>query len=177
MTLFATVRPFRRAVRFQTHLIPILVRLQFHEWAHFDSPEEKLAARDNLDLEMAERAHALVTNMRGAYVKSAQLVTSLSPSPLRPAYVNRLQVGVRFLHIPTDGLKWMNVHHRVSLKPLLRTHACPIRAWWTVHQVANPSRRYSEPWWVTRGAVGGMTAAVLRVCFSNFMFPFRSAES
>ena len=47
--LFALYRPFRRAVRTQMSIMPIILRLKLFEKQRFSSAEERLAARDTLD--------------------------------------------------------------------------------------------------------------------------------
>ena len=91
LALFALVRPFRRAVRTQKNVLPIIVRLKLFERQSFESEAARLAARDALDEELAADFATFIGNMRGAFVKAAQVLGSLEPAPVRPAYVRRLE--------------------------------------------------------------------------------------
>ena len=53
--LLVLVRPFRRAVRTQKNVMPIILRLKLFERQRFESEEARLAARDALDEVLAQR--------------------------------------------------------------------------------------------------------------------------
>ena len=76
-------RPSRRALRFQTKLLPIVARLKLFELRRFESDAERAAALAALDARLAARARRAVEEMRGSYVKAAQLLTTLEPAACR----------------------------------------------------------------------------------------------
>ena len=111
-TLFAFVRPFRRAVRVQLNIIPIVVQLKlFERRGDFPSVEAKATAREIMDERLAERFASFIGRMRGAFVKVAQVLSSLEPSPVRPAYVRRLEP---MTEAAPGGRAWRRVERQIS---------------------------------------------------------------
>ena len=79
VALFALYRPFRRAVRSQKNLAPIIVRLKLFDRRSFETPEARLAAQQELDEVLSTRLADFIGEMRGAFVKAAQVLGSLEP--------------------------------------------------------------------------------------------------
>ena len=118
--LFALYRPFRRAVRTQMSIMPIILRLKLFEKQRFSSDEERLAARDTLDEVLATRFANFIASMRGAFVKAAQVLGSLEPSPVRPAYLRKIEP---MTDSAPGGRPWWKVKRQLNRELRLLGHS------------------------------------------------------
>jgi hypothetical protein len=71
--LFFLWRPFRRAFKTQLLVVPLVARLKLFELQRFESDAARLSARDALDERLAVRFAAFIGEMRGAFIKVAQV--------------------------------------------------------------------------------------------------------
>ena len=86
-------RKVRRSVRFEAGLALILSR--YVSWWAFESRGiERHESLERVHEETAEKTEQLVRSMMGAYVKSAQIVSSAFPETLPAAWVRRLETLV-----------------------------------------------------------------------------------
>lgn len=116
--LFTFLRPFRRAVRSQLHIIPILAQLTWFEKARrFSDEPSRLRARDALDARLSTDFANFIGSMRGAFVKVAQARTACTSAAARPMCSHaHCAMG----HVPCAACC---VHH-----------AAPLPTWWWRHQ-------------------------------------------
>ena len=108
---YATYRPFRRAIRTQRSIVPILVRLHLFERRAFEDEATRLAARDALDDVLSTDFADFIGRMRGAFVKVAQVLGSFEPAPVRPAYVKKLEPMV---DAAPGGRPWRRVRRQLN---------------------------------------------------------------
>ena len=99
------------------NVMPIVARLVLFERQRFASAEERRIARDALDAILADRLAVFIGGMRGAFVKVAQVLGSLEPAPVRPAYVAKLEPMV---DSAPGGRPWRRVRPQLE-RELRRT--------------------------------------------------------
>lgn len=109
--IISSVRPLRRAVRSWSTLVPMVVRLKLFELRRFETPEAKLQARDALDERLSSEFAGFIGSMRGAFVKVAQVLGSLSPPPVRKPYIKKLEP---MADAAPGGRPWKSVQKQIN---------------------------------------------------------------
>ena len=146
-----SVRPLRRALRSWSTIFPMVVQLKLFELRKFDSLEAKLAARDALDERLSTEFADFIGSMRGAFVKVAQVLGSLSPSPVRRPYIEKLEP---MTDAAPGGRPWKEVQRQIN-RELRRGKGNEQRSISTVFSEFDP-----EP--IGTASVGQVHRAVLR---------------
>ena len=119
VALFALVRPFRRAVRTQFNIVPLIFQLKLFDLQRFATEEARLSAQADMDARLSVRFAAFVGRMRGAFVKVAQILGSLDPPPVRQAYVEQLEP---MAEAAPGGRAWRTVEREIT-RELRRSEA------------------------------------------------------
>ena len=89
----------------------MVVRLKLFELRRFETPEAKLQARDALDERLASEFAGFIGSMRGAFVKVAQVLGSLSPPPVRKPYIKKLEP---MADAAPGGKPWKSVQKQIN---------------------------------------------------------------
>ena len=89
----------------------MVVQLKFFELRKFPTPEAKAAARDRLDERLSREFADFVGSMRGAFVKVAQVLGSLSPPPVRKPYIEKLEP---MADAAPGGRAWKSVERQIT---------------------------------------------------------------
>ena len=109
--IISSVRPLRRAMRSWATIVPMVVQLKLFELRTFDSQEAKLEARDVLDQRLSGEFAGFIGSMRGAFVKVAQVLGSLSPAPVRKPYIEKLEP---MTDAAPGGRPWKSVERQIT---------------------------------------------------------------
>ncbi|EOD33851.1 ABC1 family protein [Emiliania huxleyi CCMP1516] len=91
--------------------MPIVLRLKLFECRRFESDEARARALDELDEVLSRRFASFIGRMRGAFIKAAQVLGSLSPPPVRPKYVRKLEPMV---DAAPGGRPWRHVRRQLN---------------------------------------------------------------
>ena len=102
---------FRRAFRTQLNIVPIIFELKLFEMRRFESQGARSRAQEEMDERLSQRFAEFISRMRGAFVKMAQVLGSLDPAPVRPAYVKRLEPMVDGA---PGGRPWRQVERQIN---------------------------------------------------------------
>ena len=102
---------FRRAFRTQLNIVPIILELKLFEMRRFESQSARSRAQEEMDERLSQRFAEFISRMRGAFVKMAQVLGSLDPAPVRPAYVKRLEPMVDGA---PGGRPWRQVERQIN---------------------------------------------------------------
>lgn len=89
----------------------MVVQLKLFELRKFPTPEARLAARDRLDERLSREFADFIGSMRGAFVKVAQVLGSLSPPPVRRPYIEKLEP---MADAAPGGRAWKSVERQIT---------------------------------------------------------------
>jgi len=109
--LLLLVRPIRRAMRTVINMLPILIRLELFQFQRFESEAARLKAQAQMDEVLADRFARFIGRMRGAYIKSAQVLASCEPPIVRPTYIKKLEP---MLNKAPIGRPWREVRRQID---------------------------------------------------------------